>query len=85
MGVLIRSGVDPDSAAERVGLAGVKFTGALPVSLRLPASDANILEGGSAPVGNDAGVSARWPAKSRLRSINRVKAATIEWRSRGSL
>lgn len=54
MGVLIRSGVDPDSAAERVGLAGVKFTGAVPVSLRLPASDANSLEGGSAPVGSGA-------------------------------
>jgi len=36
MGVLIRSGVDPASAAAEVGLSGVRFTGAVPVSLRPP-------------------------------------------------
>lgn len=44
MGVLIRAGVDPDDAAARVGLPGVKFTGAVPVSLRLPTTDAAGLE-----------------------------------------
>lgn len=44
LGALIRSGVDPDDAARRVGLAGAKFTGAMPVSLRLPVSDAAELE-----------------------------------------
>lgn len=34
MGVLIRSGVDPVDAAKQAGLAGVKFTGERPVSLR---------------------------------------------------
>jgi hypothetical protein len=43
MGVLIRSGVDSDSAAEQVGL-DVEFTGAVPVSLRLPENDAADLE-----------------------------------------
>ncbi|MEO6627622.1 MAG: phage portal protein [Aquihabitans sp.] len=45
MGVLIRAGVSTESAAEQVGLTGVRFTGAVPVSLRLPESDANKLEG----------------------------------------
>lgn len=45
MGVLIRAGVDPADAAIRVGLPGVKFTGAVPVSLRLPTSEAAALEG----------------------------------------
>ena len=44
MGVLIRSGVSPESAAERVGLSGVDFTGAVPVSLRLPEREAEDLE-----------------------------------------
>lgn len=44
MGVLIRAGVEPDEAAERVGLPGVEFTGAMPTSLRLPAKDAAGLE-----------------------------------------
>lgn len=44
LGVLIRSGVDPQSAARRVGLEGVEFTGAMPVSLRLPTADAATLE-----------------------------------------
>ncbi|WP_235738988.1 phage portal protein [Nocardioides alcanivorans] len=55
MGVLIRSGVDPVEAAERVGFAGIGFTGAVPVSLRLPESDATKLEdkgaSGSQPAG----------------------------------
>lgn len=54
MGVLIRSGVDPVEAAERVGFAGIGFTGAVPVSLRLPESDATKLEGkgsGNQPAG----------------------------------
>lgn len=45
MGVLIRSGVAPASAAEQVGLDGVEFTGAVPVSLRLPEAEAIKLEG----------------------------------------
>ncbi len=44
LGVLIRSGVDPVDAAQRVGLGGVKFTGAVPVSLRLPESEAATVE-----------------------------------------
>ena len=44
MGVLIRAGVEPNDAAGRVGLAGVRFTGAVPVSLRQPTSDANEFE-----------------------------------------
>lgn len=44
MGVLIRAGVDPDDAAARVGLAGLHFTGATPVALRLPESQAERLE-----------------------------------------
>lgn len=39
MGVLIRAGVDPDDAAARVGLAGLRFTGATPSSLRLPGEE----------------------------------------------
>jgi hypothetical protein len=44
LGSLIRSGVDPESAAQQVGLSGVEFTGAMPVSLRLPENDASQLE-----------------------------------------
>jgi len=44
LGALIRSGVDPEDAAQRVGLTGLVFTGAVPVSLRLPESDAAALE-----------------------------------------
>jgi hypothetical protein len=44
LGVAIRSGVDPDDAARRLGLDGVKFTGAIPVSLRPAAADARELE-----------------------------------------
>lgn len=44
LGILVRAGVDPDDAAVRVGLPGVKFTGAVPVSLRQPETDARGLE-----------------------------------------
>lgn len=44
LGVAIRSGVDPENAAQLLGLNGVKFTGAMPVSLRLPEKEANALE-----------------------------------------
>ncbi len=44
MGVLIRAGVSPTSAADRVGLAGISFTGAVPTSLRLPESQTATLE-----------------------------------------
>lgn len=44
LGVAIRSGVDPASAAEAVGLPGLAFTGAVPVTLRLPETDARKLE-----------------------------------------
>lgn len=44
LGALIRAGATPESAAQMVGLAGLKFTGAVPVSLRLPESEAADLE-----------------------------------------
>lgn len=44
LGTAIRAGVDPDDAAARVGLAGIRFTGATPVALRLPKDDADQLE-----------------------------------------
>ncbi len=44
LGVLIRAGVDPESAAAQVGLSGLQFTGAVPASLRLPEGDAARLE-----------------------------------------
>lgn len=44
LGALIRSGVDPVDAARQVGLSDIRFTGAVPVSLRLPESDARTLE-----------------------------------------
>lgn len=44
MGVLIRAGVEPAEAAQRVGLGGLPFTGAVPTSLRLPEKDAASLE-----------------------------------------
>lgn len=43
MGALIRSGVEPVDAATQVGLS-VRFTGAVPASLRLPERDASGLE-----------------------------------------
>lgn len=39
LGVAIRAGVDPEDAARRVGLPGVKFTGGVPVSLRMPGDE----------------------------------------------
>lgn len=44
LGVLIRAGVDPVEAARRVGLDGMQFTGAVPVSLRMPENEAQGLE-----------------------------------------
>ncbi|GAA0200669.1 hypothetical protein GCM10009526_24110 [Glutamicibacter creatinolyticus] len=44
LGILIRAGVDPMDAAQRVGLDGMKFTGAVPVALRMPEKDAERLE-----------------------------------------
>ena len=44
LGVAVRAGVDPDDAASRLGLEGVKFTGAVPVSLRMPESEVGMLE-----------------------------------------
>ena len=44
LGVAIRAGVDPAAAAERLGLGGIAFTGAMPVSLRLPENEAARLE-----------------------------------------
>src|SRR5690606_14648781 len=41
LGVAIRAGVDPADAAGRLGLTGIKFTGAVPVSLRMPNEDAS--------------------------------------------
>ena len=44
LGVAIRAGVDPQSAASILGLQDVRFTGAVPVSLRMPQNDADDLE-----------------------------------------
>jgi hypothetical protein len=44
LGVAVRSGVDPDDAAKRLGLGGILFTGAVPVSLRQPEDEATRLE-----------------------------------------
>lgn len=44
MGVLIRAGVEPQDAANAVGLPGLRFTGAVPTSLRLPSAEADELE-----------------------------------------
>jgi len=44
LGILIRAGVSAESAASIVGLSGATFTGAVPVSLRLPETDAAGLE-----------------------------------------
>ncbi len=44
LGVAVRAGVDPDDAATRLGLGGIEFTGAVPVSLRAPEADARQLE-----------------------------------------
>lgn len=44
LGVAIRAGVDPTDAAQRLGLSGIKFTGATPVALRLPKDEAVELE-----------------------------------------
>nr|DAN25807.1 MAG TPA: hypothetical protein [Caudoviricetes sp.]DAX36204.1 MAG TPA: hypothetical protein [Caudoviricetes sp.]DAY22998.1 MAG TPA: hypothetical protein [Caudoviricetes sp.] len=40
----MRAGVDPTSALEVLGIPGVKLTGAVPVSLRLPEADTKNLE-----------------------------------------
>ena len=40
----IRAGVAPQSAAQVVGLDGIKFTGAVPVALRLPETQSADLE-----------------------------------------
>lgn len=44
LGVAVRAGVDPQSALEVLGIPGVKLTGAVPVSLRLPEADSKALE-----------------------------------------
>lgn len=44
LGVAIRAGVDPTDAANRLGLAGIQFTGAVPVSLRMPSDEASEFE-----------------------------------------
>lgn len=52
LGVLVRAGVDQESAAAFLGLGGLKWTGAVPVSLRLPSQEAGGLEtrtGGGGP------------------------------------
>lgn len=46
LGIAIRAGVSPESAAARLGLGEIAFTGAVPVSLRLPEQDAKVLEEG---------------------------------------
>ncbi len=44
LGMAVRAGVDPDDAAAKLGLSGIEFTGAVPVSLRMPEADARQLE-----------------------------------------
>lgn len=44
LGVAVRAGVDPADAANRLGLTGIKFTGAVPVALRMPEREAADLE-----------------------------------------
>lgn len=44
LGMAVRAGVDPETAAQMLGLEGIKFTGAVPVSLRMPESKAQGLE-----------------------------------------
>lgn len=44
LGVLVRAGVQPDTAAQMVGLPMAEFTGAVPVSLRVPERQAQSLE-----------------------------------------
>lgn len=44
LGALVRAGVEPEDAARRVGLEGIEFTGAVPVSLRQPEALAGQLE-----------------------------------------
>src|SRR5690606_19004901 len=49
LGVAIRAGVEPEDAARRLGLAGIKFTGAVPVNL-MPASPSRLAaSSGSTP------------------------------------
>lgn len=44
LGMAVRAGVDPEDAAGRLGLAGIKLTGGIPVSLRMPQDEASSLE-----------------------------------------
>lgn len=44
LGIAVRAGVEPSAAAERLGLAGIELTGAMPVSLRMREDDAELLE-----------------------------------------
>jgi Phage portal protein, SPP1 Gp6-like len=44
LGIAIRSGVSPESAAAALGLPGLEFSGAIPVSLRPPKDEAQQLE-----------------------------------------
>ena len=44
LGVGVRAGADPAEVARRVGLDGIKMTGAVPVSLRMPQDEASGLE-----------------------------------------
>lgn len=45
LGIAIRAGVKPGDAAARLGLSGIQFTGAVPVSLRPTERNASALEG----------------------------------------
>jgi len=44
LGILVRAGADAESAAESLGIEGIEFTGAVPVSLRQPETEAAKLE-----------------------------------------
>lgn len=43
IGVAVRAGINPEAAADRLGMSGLRFTGAMP-SLRLPETEADALE-----------------------------------------
>lgn len=44
LGVAIRAGVDPEDAAAALGIPNIRFTGAVPVTLRVPEAEARTLE-----------------------------------------
>lgn len=58
LGVLIRAGIVPETAAQIAGMPQAKFTGAIPTSLRPLATEAEGLEGGDEATAAEADASA---------------------------